>query len=270
MKPDPRPPVGRDLAAFHVAGDVATPTPHAAGPWFAEQQHGASVFGLLTRFVDQVPSAAPMRLTRLTADMSRPIPMEPCSVRTTILRDGRRVQSLAATVEHEGTVVARAFATRIRIEPGLVPAALVHPRYPEDEPPPFPASGQPFGFERPSFHDCLEVRAQHRTDDGTRSVFWYRLAHPLVAGEEPTPVVRVAAVADMVNSSAARLGPDWMSINPELSLQLEREPEGEWIAVDTTVRLGDDGVGASEAVLSDRRGRIGRSAKSVLNVERPA
>ena len=77
-------------------------------------------------------------------------------------------------------------------------------------------------------------------------------------------MVRLGSVADFVVSPASRLGPGWISINPEVSLQIEREPVGEWIAVNTTVRLGDEGLGVSEAVVYDRTRRIGRTSKSVL------
>ena len=56
-----------------------------------------------------------------------------------------------------------------------------------------------------SFHDCLEVRTLDEDEFGN-SRNWIRLAHSVVAGEEP-PTLRVAAVADMIMSSASRLGP---------------------------------------------------------------
>ena len=119
-------------------------------------------------------------------------------------------------------------------------------------------------MDRPTFHDCLEVRT---TEQGDRlgACTWFRMTSPLVAGEEPSPTVRVASVADMTISAASRLGAHWVSINPEVSLQLEREPHGEWMCVSSVVRFGDDGVGMSEGVIHDRTGRIGRTAKSLLN-----
>ena len=62
---------------------------------------------------------------------------------------------------------------------------------------------------------------------------------------------------------------DWISINPEVALQIERLPVGEWIGTVSEARFDDDGIGMSEGVLYDRGGRVGRSAKSTLNDPRP-
>jgi hypothetical protein len=209
-----------------------------------------------------------MRFTRITVDLSRAVPMVPCTVTARAVRDGRRVQSLEAVIEADGKVVSRAFGTRIRVEPGLVPDEKVAPLYPEDESPAWVEDGTTWSDETAgSFHSCLEV-VEDWQEDRLGGVTWIRLQHPLVAGEEPSPLVRLGSVADLVQSASARLGPDWMAINPEVSLQIEREPVGEWIALNTTVRLGDDGIGVSEATVFDRERRVGRTAKSTLNVRR--
>lgn len=253
---------GDRVATYRVDGDVAVPMPFAAGPWSADQQHGAAVSGLLTRFLELVPSAQPMRLARVTIDLSRPVPMRPCVVEARALRDGRRVQSLEAVLSVDDRPLARAVATRIRVEPGLVPAHLVGP-LPGDEAPPMATTRSFYELDRVAYHESLEIRDLD-VSDPVRPVTWYRLDHPLVEGEEPTPTVRFGAVADYVMGGSRILGPGWTSINPELSFQIEREPVGEWICVASTIRLRDDGMGTSEAVLSDRTGRIGRSSKTML------
>ena len=248
-------------------GPRVRPTEYARGPWFPDQQHGAAVLGLLARFCEQVPSARPMRFTRITVDLSRAVPLEEVTVRAAARRDGRRVQSVEAVLAQGGEVLARAVATRIRAEPGLVPSDLPPPRYAGDVAPPF--EGRPITYDMgyPSFHDCLEIRALDGDEYGNDRV-WYRLAHPLVMGEAPSPLVRVASVADMIQSSAARLGPGWISINPEVSVQIEREPVGEWLCNASTVRFTDDGTGVSSGVIFDRTGRVGASSKCVLNDRR--
>jgi Acyl-CoA thioesterase C-terminal domain/Acyl-CoA thioesterase N-terminal domain len=256
-----------EIYAFRLDGDTVIPTEYSRGPWFDDQQHGAAVCGLMARFLERVPSAQPMRFTRITTDMSRPVPMVPCKVTARPLRDGRRVQSLEAILEVDDKIVGRAVATRIRVEPGLVPADKVAPVYPEDEPPPWIAEESGYPQANTSFHDCIEVRGG-LDDDKLRGLSWLRLRHPLIKDEEPSPLVRLASVSDFVHSSAARLGRDWISINPEVSLQVERDIVGEWVAIQTTVRLDDDGLGVSEAVLFDRHRRVGRTSKSTLNMPR--
>lgn len=253
--------------AYRIEGDSVIPTDFARGPWYGDQQHGGAVLGLLARFLEHVPAARAMRLTRLTADLSRPVPMERCTVTARALRDGRRVQSLEAVLAVEGNPVARAVATRIRTEAGLVPADKVSPMRDEDRAPEWLAETIELAPTGPNFHRCLEVR-ERQDPDGLGRLSWLRLVHPLVEAEEPSPLVRVASVADLVPSSAQRLGPGWMSINPEVAFHLERDPGGEWIAISGVVRLGDDGTGVSEGVLHDRAGRVGRTSKCVLNVPR--
>lgn len=245
-------------------GDCVVPTERSRGPWFADQQHGAALLGLLTRFLERVPSAQPMRFTRITADLSRPARIAPCTVKARLLREGRRVQSLEAIMEAEGRIVSRATATRIRVEPGLIDDDLVPP--PRDDEIAPPLSTQQIFYEsgQISFHDCLEIRSDGRRDDLSDEC-WFRLASPLVEGEEPSPTVRLASIGDMILSSSYHLGPGWISINPEVMLQMEREPVGEWLFVASRNRLTSDGIAMAEGVLFDSTRRVGRSSKSILN-----
>ena len=45
-------------------------------------------------------------------------------------------------------------------------------------------------------------------------------------------------------------------------------PEGEWVCVDAVTRRGRAGSATAESVLSDREGRIGRAAQTLLVSER--
>jgi hypothetical protein len=75
----------------------------------------------------------------------------------------------------------------------------------------------------------------------------------------------VLAAADFGNGISSVL--DWSEhvfINPDLTVHLEREPEGEWIALDARTRIAPDGTGVAESVLSDERGRVGRAVQALL------
>jgi hypothetical protein len=64
---------------------------------------------------------------------------------------------------------------------------------------------------------------------------------------------------------------DWrryVFINVDLSVHLERMPEGEWVCVDALTPPQRNGIGVAESVLSDERGRIGRAAQALLISER--
>ena len=93
---------------------------------------------------------------------------------------------------------------------------------------------------------------------------WFRLRVPVVAGEPVTALQRLAAAGDFGNGISAPVSwDDYVFINPDLTLSVERVPEGEWIALESTTRIAAGGIGVSESVLYDERGRIGRAVQSL-------
>jgi hypothetical protein len=79
-------------------------------------------------------------------------------------------------------------------------------------------------------------------------------AGPARGGEEPSPRQRLAAAADFPNGIATELAWDrWVFINPDLTMYVEREPVGEWICLDASMRVVERRLGLSEAVLYDER-----------------
>ena len=59
----------------------------------------------------------------------------------------------------------------------------------------------------------------------------------LVAGEEPTPLQRTLVAADVGNGISAVLDfRAFIFINVDLTVHLERMPEGEWVCVDAVTR----------------------------------
>jgi len=53
-------------------------------------------------------------------------------------------------------------------------------------------------------------------------------------------------------------------INPDLTLYIERYPEGEWIGLEARTRIPPGGLGVAESVLYDQRGRVGRALQALL------
>ena len=94
---------------------------------------------------------------------------------------------------------------------------------------------------------------------------WVRLKVPVVAGEEPSGLQRVAAAADFGNGVSGSLPYEqFLYINPDLTIHLLRPPVGEWIGMRTDSWYGDDGAGLAESALFDERGRLGRSCQSLF------
>jgi hypothetical protein len=94
---------------------------------------------------------------------------------------------------------------------------------------------------------------------------WTRLRVPIVAGEEPTGVQRVLAVADSGNGVSAVLPlSQWLFINTELTVHFRREPRGEWICLDAETTIAEGGAGLARSTLSDDDGAVALGAQALL------
>jgi hypothetical protein len=201
-----------------------------------------------------------MRLGRIAIDILGPVPLAPLTVDARVVRPGRSVELLSASLSGPDGEVMRASAWRV---------AAGDQRLEDDEaPPPGPEQGRERDFfptgEEFGYHTAMDYRFIKGgfLMPGPATV-WMRQRVPLVAGEEPSPLERLLVVADVGNGISAVL--DWrefLFINTELTVHLLRPPEGEWIGVDAVTRL--DGLGLAESVLYDERGRIGRGAQTLL------
>jgi hypothetical protein len=96
------------------------------------------------------------------------------------------------------------------------------------------------------------------------SAIWFRLRHALVAGEAPTPIERVAVAADSGNGISAILDfSRYVFVNSDLTVNLLRRPEGEWICIEAQTLLGPASGGLAEARIYDATGLVGRSTQSL-------
>jgi hypothetical protein len=232
---------------------------------------------LLARAIEGGNGDAEWQVARLTVELTRPVPDgRVLTLATDVERPGRRVSMLAARLVDDATVVAHVRALRIRRDDVELAPDAVEP----DDPPPggLTNSGQPevswAADRRPAFHaDACEHRfAEGSWDEPGPIAGWIRLVLPVVEGEEPSGVQRVAAAADFGNGISAGLPHDrFVFINPDLTIHLLRPPTGDWIGLRTSSFYGLDGrstgAGMAESALYDQAGRIGRSVQSLF-VER--
>jgi Acyl-CoA thioesterase C-terminal domain/Acyl-CoA thioesterase N-terminal domain len=263
-----------DGSLFLPDGDTWVPQAWSRGPWDPNALHGGPVAALLARGVEHVPSEG-LSVARLTVELLRPVPLEPLHLAAHVVRPGRKVQLVEATLEHAATgqELARARALRIRTAGVEVPwddPALAEHLAPEPAPPPpegLPRQRPTFNAEQVAF---ATQGAEHRFVAGSWAepgpvTVWIRLLVPVVAGEEPSGLQRVAAAADFANGIARVLPFEThLFINPDLTIHLLRPPEGEWVGMQSRTHLGDVGFGLAESALYDERGRLGRSVQSLL------
>lgn len=245
-------------------GDRWLPTDHARGPWHVDALHGGPTAALLAGAAEAlVPGMHP---ARMTVELLRPVPVAPLRLEAKVVRPGRKVTLVEATVSTDAGPVARATLLAIRR------AAVPTPPAPTREPPPLPdrESEQPPGFMNalsPAFHNAgVEHRfAVGRFDRPGPAVDWIRLRVPVVPGREPTPLQRVVAAADFGNGIASAT--DWTThtfINPDLTVHLVRVPVGEWVCLDASTQVSDEGIGLAQSELWDEKGPIGRSLQSLV------
>ncbi|HWP66509.1 MAG TPA: thioesterase family protein [Candidatus Limnocylindria bacterium] len=258
-----------DDALFVPDGDRFVPTDLTRGPWTREAQHGGPPAALLAREVERVPGGDGMLVARLTIELLRPVPVVPLAVSARLVRPGRKVQLVEASMRAGDVEVARATALRIRTADLPVPAERAQP----PAPPP-PESGS---ASLPPWGEAVAYRSFHR--DGVEHRFvagsfaepgpatdWIRLRVPVVAGEPVLPLSRVVAAADFGNGISWTLSrvDGWEFINPDLTVYLHRHPAGEWVCLESRTSVESHGVGLAESRLWDRQGPLGSSLQSLL------
>jgi hypothetical protein len=225
---------------------------------------------LLGRAIEGLDSSDGFQVGRVVFEILRPVPIGAVRVETRVLRPGKKVQLVEASLSGEAGELMRATAWLLRrSELGLpegVAGEDAAPQGPEEGwTPEFFPTGQDAGY-----HTAMEWKAVAGAflEPGPATV-WMRMRQALVEGEEPTPLQRALVAADVGNGISAVL--DWREyvfINVDLSVHFERMPQGEWVCVDAVTRPQPTGIGTAESVLSDATGRIGRAAQSLLIAHR--
>ena len=256
-----------------VEGGGWHPTANAVGPWSSDALHGGPTAALLARESERAgDSDAPevsWHPARLTVELLRPVPVAPLRTTARVVRAGRKIQLVDADVATaDGTVVATSRLLRIRS------AAVEAPDTTEGlEAPTFPPQPAATDSQTPSsavwdgFHN---KGVEHRFSAGQfgasgPATDWIRLAVPVVDGETPSPLSRVAAAADFGNGISSVT--DWATtvfINADLTIHLRRLPAGEWVCLEAVTWMGDAGVAMAESRLWDESGLLGRSLQSLL------
>jgi Thioesterase-like superfamily len=237
----------------------------ARGPWDPNAQHGGAPAALLMRAFERLDEDSGLAIARVTYEFLRPVPLGELFVEASVIRPGRRVQLLEGSIaDPDGVEVVRARALRIAAADAGGATTSSTP------PPPGPESGRPNPLTPPHglpmfAPDAIEVRFVAGTFGGGPSTAWFRLRCPVVAGEEASPLQRLAAAGDFGNGISATLSWDqYVFINPDLTLYVERPPVGDWIGLDSRTVLAQGGIGTAESVLFDERGRVGRATQALL------
>jgi hypothetical protein len=260
-----------DGALYLPDGDGFVGTVLTQGGWHPEHQHGGPVQRLVARCVERVPMLADLQVTRLTFDMIRPVPIGPrLDVRTSILREGKKIQLVEALLVVDDVVHVRCTALRLRVED-----ITGHPILPPEttaieEVVPGPEAFEPVYRDLPHSPGFLRGMDMVRFPVGGRAEgvfgYWIVLTEPLVAGEETSALSRLCVAGDFTNTIGVMVDQtSFSAINADVTVQVLRYPVGDAVAVVGDTRFGlHAGLGISNAVLHDRTGPVAAGTTSQL------
>lgn len=250
------------------------------GPWAHQVMHGGAIGGLLGWAVEreQRQLGIPQVCSRLTVEILSGMPMASYEVTATTVKGGKRTALIDAEVrEAPGAGGGRRLVARATSQ-WLTPAA------PPGEPggdgqslPPIPTERADPGanpdidYPRPGFNaDAVEFRfVVGSTEEPGPGRTWLRLDRPLMAGEETSPLGRVATLADLGAAVGWDFSPSGGAyINTDVTLQLLRVPAGEWFYFDAATVVAPRGLAGTHTAICDQHGLLGWVLQS--QVEAPA
>ncbi len=261
------------------------------GPWDSGSQHAGPPSALIGRAIERCAGIgsepADRFVARVTFEILRPVPIAELIVAAEVVRGGRRVDMVEATLaDAGGEPLVRARAWRVLRRDVALPGDLggAEPGSPAQR------AGRPGGEVGPpagpgtvaatdaffptghdvGYHTAMEYRFLTGSflEDGPATC-WLRMRHPLIEGEEPSPLQRVLIAADSGNGISSTLDfRRYLFINVDLTVHLHRLPAGEWVCLDSLTIPERTGVGLTDTMIFDEAGPLGRAAQSLLVAER--
>lgn len=248
---------------FQLDGKIAVAAANAAGPWDPTMLHGGAPTGLIVRLIEDLPTAVPMQLTRLTVDLKRPVPVGELEIDVAVTRQGRNIQTATITLSANGKEVVSASALRMRTEPLDLPAEARLPG-----PSSAPSSTAAELLNTGGFNSGVEV-VKATSDGASETAAWFNIKRPFFADRETSPLMRAAATGDYCNGFSCPLDFEtWTYLNADLTLHFARQPVGEWIMLDAKSWIGPDGRGLAFGELADQNGYFGRAVQSLVVARR--
>ena len=249
----------REVDGVFVANDPAR------GPWSADHCHAGPVTGLVVRAAEAAVGAGKV-LTRLTLDVLRPLPVAGLRIGCELVRETRTLSTTRVEVHDlDGTrCIAGTSMHLTRKELGEVPTAAVDaPRFEEAQPGPSLLIGGV--HDKPSFGHFNEVRYPPGvTRAPGPKMIWMRVP-ALLEGEAPSPIQSICPLADCGNGISWNATPVEMGfMNTDLTLQIHREPESDWLGSDAVSHWQGNGVGMSHSVLYDTAGPVGVALQTLV------
>lgn len=247
-----------------IDDDRFEPSEWCRGPWTPDAMHGSPPAALLGRAIERTSPRADAMVVRTSFELLGPVPIEPLVVGTEVVRPGRNVEMIDASLRTDSREVMRARAWRIRTttleleDPERIPFAV-----PPTESPELPID---MAREGHNYISAMEWRfAAGSFNEQGPAACWFRMRLPLIEGEEPTPLQRVLCAADSGSGISNELDfRSWVYVNPDLTVLLHRHLAGEWVCLDAKTVVEAHGTGLCTTKVYDETGVIGSSAQTLF------
>ncbi|HKV20288.1 MAG TPA: acyl-CoA thioesterase domain-containing protein [Mycobacterium sp.] len=250
-------------AHFTQAGeDRYLPTEFAQSHWGPDHLNGPALVGLAARALEDKFGLPDFLPARLTVDLFKAARGVPTTTKVTLVRDGRRVRNAECEISQDGVVVVRATMVAYRRSEsprGEEWTSATDFTWPDE------LGGAGLSYMGSDGVGWTKGIAEHQHT--ARKRFVNRMID-VVAGQENTPFVRGAMVAEgtslVTNLGSAGVG----YINGDLTVAMARPPVDEWMGVQADSHWASDGISVGTATMFDRIGAFGSAV--VTAVANPA
>ncbi|HEY9134427.1 MAG TPA: thioesterase family protein [Pseudomonadales bacterium] len=245
---------------------VFLPSDSAVGPWNPGLLHGGATAGLIAYVLEKHEPEANKQYSRITLDMFRPVPKEALTVSARTVRAGKKISVVEVSVMADGKEVAKATALKIQkatlgvpdyvqlpacsfaLPDTLESLSMMGARHSSADKSKLPAG----------LNYTLEVKRIDGFDGKGKGRAWFKAPVPVVAGQPITPLTHLGVLSDFGNGLAQLFIPGTAgSINADISLYINRLPQGEWVGLESQAVMSDAGIGRVSTTLYDERGAIG-------------
>jgi hypothetical protein len=239
------------------------PTERTGGGWTPDEQHISPMNGLVMHEVERFVAGRPadgLQVGRISFDILGTLAIDAFEIAVEVVRPGRTIELVEATVTSRGRAALRASVWRMATADTTATAGGAPERLPD------PEGLTPGDLTRiwpGRYIASLEFRPCDEPRPG-RTAGWLRSDVVLLEDEPVGDLARFVAHVDAMNGIAVRASPDeWLFPNLDLTIHLFAQPTGPWVGLDMSVVLGAGGLGLTSAVLHVHRGPVGRAAKTL-------
>lgn len=239
---------------------------HAQGVWNEHEQHMAPATGILCAELEQFLPNPNMRIGRISLDIFGLIQLDDFSITTQVIRAGRTIELIEATMHTNEKICIVARAWRMQTSDTHLVSGLEddHVEHPENLPRWYGMQHWGGGFIR-----SIEthVEPSHRAGKG---LVWINTDIEMIEGQQTSDFVHLMGLVDTANGIAPRITQnkiEWIFPNLDLQIHLHRLPVGRWLGINAVQQIGQDGIGLTSSVLHDIHGPFGRS-EQILTVRK--